>query len=241
MRADEPYGIPRLGDLETAQAVTPQALQAHYETLLRSAPVELFYMGRQTPEAVTEQMTQGAVPAAQAAGPARQLPAMPGTPRPGPSPSSWTSPRASCASACGQIAMGPMRPAFVALQLLNVIFGSGIGNKLFLHVRENWGFATTLRPAWSAARVSCSSPPASTLANSAPRGMRSCSSWTPVSKARLPRDELETARRYLCSAWRASLNAPGRIDDFYLGQAICRSEATIETGLRCWSTSRCSR
>ena len=41
-------------------------------------------------------------------------------------------------------------------------------------------------------------------------------------------DELETARRYLRSAWRASLDAPGRIDDFYLGQAICRSEATIE-------------
>ena len=41
MCADEPYGIPRLGDLETAQAVTPQALQAHYETLLRLSLIHI--------------------------------------------------------------------------------------------------------------------------------------------------------------------------------------------------------
>ena len=41
MCADEPFGVDRLGDEASAAAITPASLWAQYQSLLRTAPVEL--------------------------------------------------------------------------------------------------------------------------------------------------------------------------------------------------------
>lgn len=228
MCADEPYGIPRLGDLETAQAVTPEALQAHYETLLRSAPVELFYMGRQTPEAVAEQMTQALsrLPNRQVQ-PVSYRP-MPGTPTPRTITEQLDVTQGKLCIGLRTNCDGADEPAFVALQLLNVIFGSGINSKLFLHVREELGlcyYASSSLERCKGIMLISSGIDFSQFGAAQDAILQQLDA---CKQGQITWDELETARRYLRSAWRASLDAPGRIDDFYLGQAICRSEATIE-------------
>jgi len=46
----EAASIPRLGYAEDVAAITPEALTAHWRTVLRTAPIMLFYAGRRTPQ-----------------------------------------------------------------------------------------------------------------------------------------------------------------------------------------------
>ena len=45
MCADEPYGVLRLGDEDTVSRINHQKLYRHYQQLLTTAPVEIFYCG----------------------------------------------------------------------------------------------------------------------------------------------------------------------------------------------------
>lgn len=117
---------------------------------------------------------------------------------------------------------GADEPAFVALQLLNVIFGSGINSKLFLHVREELGlcyYASSSLERCKGIMLISSGIDFSQFGAARDAILQQLDA---CKQGQITWDELETARRYLRSAWRASLDAPGRIDDFYLGQAICR-------------------
>lgn len=53
----EGYGLDAKGTIEGAEAVTPDSLYDRYETLLSSAPVELYYCGSARPERVAEAWT----------------------------------------------------------------------------------------------------------------------------------------------------------------------------------------
>ena len=52
MFADEVFSVPARGTLESAAAVTPEALWQAYTDMLRHAPVSVTYVGRQMPEQV---------------------------------------------------------------------------------------------------------------------------------------------------------------------------------------------
>ena len=57
MCAGEPFGVDKLGNEETAAAVTPKALWEHYQKLLRTAPVEFYYCGSAAPDRVAEALS----------------------------------------------------------------------------------------------------------------------------------------------------------------------------------------
>ena len=44
MCAGQPYGVPRIGEPEDLDEITPQSLYAHYRQILETSRVELFYM-----------------------------------------------------------------------------------------------------------------------------------------------------------------------------------------------------
>ena len=46
------FGIPRLGDKASVEAITPEGLFRHYKQILRTSPVQLFYVGSAQPEYV---------------------------------------------------------------------------------------------------------------------------------------------------------------------------------------------
>ena len=50
MCARDSYGVPRLGDVASVEAITPASLYAHYKKVLTRSPVELFYVGQPAPE-----------------------------------------------------------------------------------------------------------------------------------------------------------------------------------------------
>ncbi len=54
MCKNDSFGVDRLGSREQVAAITPEALWKHYQKLLNESPVELFYVGAQTPTAVAQ-------------------------------------------------------------------------------------------------------------------------------------------------------------------------------------------
>ncbi len=58
MCAGQPYGVPRIGEPEDLDEITPQSLYAHYRQILGTSRVEMFYMGSLAPEQVTEVLRQ---------------------------------------------------------------------------------------------------------------------------------------------------------------------------------------
>ena len=54
MCREDTMGIPRLGEPEQVEAITPEALTCHYRKLLETSPMEIFYVGGAAPEQVAQ-------------------------------------------------------------------------------------------------------------------------------------------------------------------------------------------
>ena len=131
----EAASIPRLGYAEDVAAITPEALTAHWRTVLRTAPIMLFYAGRRTPQeaaALFRPLFDG-------------LERDPVSPPPTVVRRSAETVREVTESmdvTQGKLVIG-MRtgitasdPDYPALVLLNSVYGSGVTSKLFVNVRE---------------------------------------------------------------------------------------------------------
>ena len=132
-RADT-FGQPRLGEAEDVSTITARGLYEHYRELLRTSPMEIFYVG----SADSAQVAQMLMPLL------RKLernctPLLPQTPF------------HTCEGADeveimdvaqGKLCMGfttPITnrcPEFPAMQVMNTVLGAGMTSKLFVNVRE---------------------------------------------------------------------------------------------------------
>ena len=132
MCAGQPYGVPRIGEPEDLDEITPQSLYAHYRQILGTSRVEMFYCGSAKQERV-----QGALCRAFAAlprgvvtegEPIRRI-AAPEQPRYLTEEMDVTQGKLSMGWRCGTDDV----PAMI---MANLIFGGTSNAKLFLNVRE---------------------------------------------------------------------------------------------------------
>ncbi len=132
--ADDPFGLPRLGYEEDVRAIDPVALYAHYQTILKESPMELFYVGDQAPEVVADALKtvfEGLDRCYV------NLPAQ--TPFRGGKEGKRVE---TMEVAQGKLCMGfatPITlhdPRYAAMQVLNTLFGGGMTCKLFQNIRE---------------------------------------------------------------------------------------------------------
>jgi predicted Zn-dependent peptidase len=128
------FGVPRLGEREWVEAITPETAWEHYCRVLKESPVEIFYVGSAAPETVAArlkaiflQMERNPV----------SLPAQ--TAFQGGDVGDFT----ECMEvAQGKLSMGFVTPItnrdadFAAMQVMNTLFGAGMTSKLFMQVRE---------------------------------------------------------------------------------------------------------
>ena len=134
MCPEDSYGVPRLGDVPSVKAITARSLWDQYQILLRESHIQVFYTGSLSPEQVC----------------ALLKPLFAGLPRtPGPLPpqtSLMPSPHRQEQERMdvtqGKLSMGFVTPItlrdprFVAMQVMNMVFGGSMTNKLFMTVRE---------------------------------------------------------------------------------------------------------
>ena len=134
MCAKDSYGIPLLGEVEDVQAITPKSLYDHYQKVLRTARIDLFYVGQDPENAlpgllkdIFSQIDRDYV----------NLPAQTHFCSAGGGTFTETMEIAQA-----KLAMGfttPITidgPEFAAIRVLNVLFGGGMTSKLFMNVRE---------------------------------------------------------------------------------------------------------
>lgn len=128
------FGLPRLGEKEDVQAITPQSLYAHYQKVLKESPIELFYVGSAEPQQVAQLLK------AELEKISRQVqPLKPQAPFCGGAGGHVTE---TMDVAQAKLAMGFVTPVtntspdFPAMQVMNTIFGGGMTSKLFMNVRE---------------------------------------------------------------------------------------------------------
>ncbi len=134
MCSADTFGLPRLGDKEQVARITPRGLYDHYKAILKTSPIEIFYVG----SAESGQVAQLLMPLL------RKLDRAP-------IPMAPQTPFQICEGrdeaeimdvAQGKLCMGfttPITnrcPEFPAMQVMNVILGGGMTAKLFVNVRE---------------------------------------------------------------------------------------------------------
>ena len=131
---EDTFGVPRLGEADQVQNITPRGLYDHYRRILKTSPIEIFYVGSAEGKTVADAL----MPLLE------KLPREPEALRP-------QTPFHPCQGqdvvetmdvSQGKLCMGFVTPVtnrctdFAAMQILNVIYGSGMTSKLFVNVRE---------------------------------------------------------------------------------------------------------
>ena len=128
------FGIPRLGEKEQVAEITPQQLYRHYQKILHSGVVELFYVGSWEAARVAE-LTRPLLADLQ-----RKPETLPAQTPFCACPESENEEQMDITQA--KLCMGFVTPVtnqspdFAAMQVLNMVFGGGMTSKLFMNVRE---------------------------------------------------------------------------------------------------------
>ena len=215
---EDTFGIPRLGEAEDVEKITPQSLYDHYKNILRSSPIEIFYVG----SAEAGQVAQLLTPLVTKLG-ARGTRLQPQTPF---HPCEKSDVVETMDVSQGKLCMGFVTPIinrqqeFAAMQLMNVIFGSGMTSKLFQNVREKMSLCYSIGSGYYGTK-----------------GILVVSAGIDFDKEQLTRDEvmrqldicreggiteqeLTAAKEALLSSLRSTHDAPGAIEGFYATAAL---------------------
>ncbi len=224
MCADEAYGVPRLGTVPAVRRITAQSLWAHYQTVLANSRVEIFYAGRRSPEAAAAAFSR----------------LFAGRPAVDTDPVGTAVVRAALHAPReveetldvlqGKLVMGLRTgitcgdPDYPALSLLNAVLGAGMTSKLFVNVREKRSlcyYASSSIEKYKGILLISSGISAERREEAQAAILAELDACR---RGEITETELESARRQLLSALRASMDAPAQLDDFYLGLALCGGE-----------------
>lgn len=227
MCADEAFGIPRLGEAEDLQQVNAENLYAQYLEVLKNSQVELFYLGRECPEKVAElfrnvlselprgtyQKTQTEV--RRTAGEVKNV-------------------RKKMDVTQGKLSLGFRTGITItdadypALLMCNAIFGAGITSKLFLKVREEMSlcyYASSSLERYKGIMIVSSGiefDKFDVTYREILHQLEECKSGN------ISDYEFDSAKRFIRSELLTSMDSPGRLDDFYMGQVVSGMDFTMQ-------------
>lgn len=223
MCENEAYGVPRLGRADDVRAITPQSLWVHYQNVLKTSRIELFYAGRKSPETVAqafrtlfaakqpESCTPVETKVIRTAQKAREL-----------------SQRMDVTQ--GKLVIGLRTGITVedadypALLLLNAVYGAGVTSKLFVNVREKLSlcyYASSSLEKYKGVMVVSSGVDFQNFETAKTAIMKELDDCR---CGEISAEEIESARRAVLSALRASQDAPVQLDEFYMGTAIAKMD-----------------
>ena len=243
MCAADSFGIPRLGEIEEVAAITPETLTRHYEKILRTSPVELFYVGSAPAEEVMDAVR----------------PLLAGLAREPQSLSAQTAFK-SCPGqdlvetmdvAQGKLCMGFTTPItnrcreFPAMQMLNAILGGGMTSKLFRNVREKMSLCYSIDSSYYGTKGILLASAGIDFDKEEITRREILNQLRACQEGDITDEELGAAREAILSSLRAVQDAPGAIENFYgtaalSGLCLTREEymqaveqATREDVVRC--------
>ena len=218
MCANDTFGIPRLGEKEDVAAITPKSLYEHYRQILKTSRIDVFYVGAAEPLQVVR-LIEGMFRDLD-----RHYEALPAqTPL---QPAQETDVTAQMDINQGKLCMGFVTPVtirdeeFVAMQLLNVIFGGGMTSKLFSHIRETLSLCYAIGSGYHGSKgiltvsAGIDSGMDQTVRQEVQAQLEACRAGS------ITAEELKAAKEALRSSLQATHDSPGAIENYYASAAL---------------------
>ncbi len=221
------FGVSRLGKAEQVAAITPQALYRHYQKILRESPVEIFYVGAAAPALVKEKMQ------ALFADLERSL--IPAAPQTDFQDAGGGSYEEQLDIAQGKLCMGFVTPVtlrseqFVAMQVLNTLYGGGMTSKLFMQIRERNALCYDISSAYHGSKgiltvaAGIDFDKMETVQQQVADALQQCC------RGEISDAELHSAKQALLSSLRTTHDSPGAIESYYATAALSGLGLTPET------------
>ena len=212
------FGVSRLGEAQQVAAITPQTLYTHYKKILRESPVEIFYVGAAAPALVKEKMLalfadleRSLIPAAlqtdfQDAG--------------------GGSYEERLDIAQGKLCMGFTTPVtlrseqFVAMQVLNTLFGGGMTSKLFMQVRERDALCYDISSAYHGSKGIMTVAAGIDFDKMESVQQQVLEALQQCCRGQITEMELKSAKEALLSSLRTTHDSPGAIESYYATAAL---------------------
>ena len=218
MCKEDSFGIPRLGEAEDVEAITPESLYAHYRKILRESPVHVFYVGNAAPEKIAdlirpmfarlqrEPVTLPPQTAFHDCGGSDEIRQMD--------------------VAQGKLCMGFVTPvtlrdeAFVPMQIFNTIFGGGMVSKLFMKIREEMSLCYDISSTYHGSKGIVTVSAGIDNHMDGPVRQEILHQLELCQKGEFTGEELESAKQALISQLRSTHDSPGAIEGYYATAAL---------------------
>ena len=211
-------GIPRLGEKEDVEAITPESLYAHYQKVLQEYPISVFYVGAAEPEDIARLLRP-------------VFSKLDRHPVPLPAQTSFND-CGGCQEteemdvAQGKLCMGFATPItlrdkdFVPMQIFNTIFGGGMISKLFMQIREKMSLCYDIHSSYHGSKgivtvsagIDCTMDEA--VKQEILHQLRACQA------GEFTDEELAAAKQALLSQLRSTHDSPGAIEGYYATAAL---------------------
>ena len=218
MCSADTFGLPRLGDKEQVAAITPRSLYSHYRNILRSSPIEIFYVGSAEPWQVAQMLMPllGKLDR-DVQGLAAQMPFQ------------------TCEGQTvvenmdvsqGKLCMGFVTPItnrcpeFPVMQIMNTILGAGMTSKLFVNVREKLSLCYSIGSGYYGTKgivvisAGIDFDKEQLTREEIMRQIDACR------EGKITEQELRSAKEAILSSLRATHDSPGSIEGYYATAAL---------------------
>ena len=230
MCTGDSFGVPRLGDPQDVAAITPEELTAHYEKILRTSPIDLFYVGS-TPEEEVEAAAKALI-----AGLPREPEKLPPQTRFTPGPSGDYAETMDVAQ--GKLCMGfttPITnrdPEMPAMQVCNVVLGGGMTSKLFQNVREKMSLCYSIDSTYYGAKGILLANAGIDFDKETVTRQEILNQLAACQAGDITEGEMTAAKEAIASSLRAVLDSPGSIESYHSTAVLSGMIFTREEYLR---------
>ena len=226
MCKNDTFGLPRLGSAGDVAAIDPKSLLQHYRRILKTSPMEIFYVGSAEPETLARLLRPmlEKLP--------REVTAL--APQTGFHSCDSSHTVQTMDVSQGKLCMGfttPITnrsPEFPAMQLMNTLLGAGMTSKLFVNVREKMSLCYSIGSGYYGSK-----------------GIVTVSAGIDFDKEDLVKEEvlhqleicreggitaaeLNAAREALVNSLRSTNDSPGAIEGYYATAALSGLKMTPE-------------
>lgn len=229
MCREDSFGLPRLGEPEQVAAIQPDTLYRHFQNMLGSAPLEIFYVGSREGSALAD-LLRGRL---NLAGRESTLP-----PQTGFHSCPGENVTETMDVAQGKLCMGFVTPItlhssqYPAMQVLNVLYGGGMTSKLFQNVREKLSLCYSVGSSYYGTKgiltvsAGIDFDKESASREEILRQLQLCQDGT------ITREELVSAREALISSLRAVPDSAGSIESYCFSAILSGKDPSLENAIQ---------
>ena len=229
MCREDSFGLPRLGEPEQVAAIQPDTLYRHFQQMLTSAPLEIFYVGSREGSFVAR-LLQSKL---NLTGRESKLPPQTGF---------HSCPGENVTEVMdvtqGKLCMGFVTPItlesqlYPAMQVMNVLYGGGMTSKLFQNVREKLSLCYSVGSSYYSSKGILTVSAGIDFDKEAAareeilRQLRLCQEGS------ITREELVSAREALISSLRAVPDSSGSIEGYCFTALLSGKDPSPEAAIR---------